>query len=202
MPELTTEIAAMRPVLLKLAMMQLRNQSWAEDVVSETTIAAIESAQRFEGRAQPRTWVVGILKHKIIDQLRRQSREVSIESSHDDDSVSSLEALYNDAGSRVAEPLEWGDPEQALRQQQFMDVLQQCIAHLPDTQGRAFMMREWLGYETAEICKTLGITANHCNVMLFRARMRLRECIENNWVGNRAGGEQRGPASTDAVITA
>ncbi len=184
MPELNDAIVEMRPVLLKLAMTQLRNNSWAEDVVSETMIAAIESAKRFAGRAKLRTWVVGILKHKIVDQLRRQSREVSTEAGRDDSDGNgdALEALYNETGSRVTEPLDWGDPELALRQQQFAVVLQQCLEHLPDTQGRAFLMREWLGYETAEICKTLGITANHCNVLLFRARLRLRECIEANWI--------------------
>jgi RNA polymerase sigma-70 factor (ECF subfamily) len=185
-------IAEMRPLLLKLAMLQLRNQPWAEDVVSETTIAAIESAKRFEGRAQLRTWVVGILKHKIVDHLRRQTREVSIDAG-DDGSGAALEDLFNDAGSRVAPPLEWGDPEKALTQQQFMEALQACIAQLPDAQGRAFLMREWLGCETEEICRTLGVTANHCNVLLFRARMRLRECIESRW------GEHRfGPRPVDA----
>lgn len=188
MPEFNDAIAEMRPVLLKLAMLQLRNRSWAEDVVSETMIAAIESAKGFAGRAKLRTWVVGILRHKIVDQLRRQWREVSIEAGREDGNGDALEALYNEAGSRVAEPLDWGDPELALMQEEFVVVLQQCLEHLPDTQGRAFLMREWLGYETAEICKTLGITANHCNVLLFRARLRLRECIESNWVQqNRAG---------------
>lgn len=183
---LSAAIAEMRPVLLKLAMLQLRNESWAEDVVSETTIAAIESAQRFDGRAQLRTWVVGILKHKIVDQLRRQSREVSIDAG-DDGSGAALEDLFDAAGSRVAAPLDWGDPEQALTQRQFIELLQRCLVQLPAAQGRAFLMREWLGCETEEICRTLGVKANHCNVLLFRARMRLRECIEARWVGHRVG---------------
>ncbi len=183
LPDLNAAFAEMRPVLLKLAMLQLRNQSWAEDVVSETMIAAIESAKGFEKRAQLRTWVVGILKHKIVDHLRRQAREVSIEAGGDSGVAKSIEDLYNESGSRVDAPLDWGDPEVALSQQQFMEVLQLCLSHLPAAQGRAFLMREWLECETAEICGALGITANHCNVMLFRARMRLRECIESNWVG-------------------
>jgi RNA polymerase sigma-70 factor (ECF subfamily) len=193
--ELNAAIAEMRPLLLKLAMLQLRNESWAEDVVSETTLAAIESAKRFEGRAQLRTWVVGILKHKIVDQLRRQSREVSIDADNDG-SASALESLFDAAGSRVSAPLDWGDPERALTQQQFIDVLQRCLGQLPDAQGRAFMMREWLGCETAEICRTLGVNANHCNVLLFRARMRLRECIESSWTGQRFGDRRAREAST------
>ena len=184
-PQLSAAIAEMRPILLKLAMLQLRNPSWAEDVVSETLIAALEGVRTFEARAQLRTWVVGILKHKIVDHLRRSSREVSIEANQDAGPAGSLEDLYNEAGSRLATPLEWSNPEQALTQQQFMDTLQRCIADLPQAQGRAFMMREWLGYDTDEICRTLGITANHCNVLLFRARMRLRECIESQWIGKR-----------------
>ncbi len=201
-PELNAAIAEMRPILLKLAMLQLRNPSWAEDVVSETLIAALEGAQRFEGRAQLRTWVVGILKHKIVDQLRRQSREVPIESGSEDDRSASLEDLYDNAGNRVAAPLDWGEPEQALTQQQFMDTLQKCIAGLPEAQGRAFMMREWLGYETEEICRTLEITANHCNVLLFRARMRLRECIEAQWIGDRPATRQGSARRPDAALAA
>lgn len=199
LPEIPAAIAEMRPMLLKLAMLQLRNPSWAEDVVSETTIAAIESAGSFDGRAKLRTWVVGILKHKIIDHLRRSSREVQIESDDDEAGAASIETLYDDAGSRVEAPLDWGDPERALTQQQFMDVLQECVAELPAVQGRAFMMREWMGYDTDEICRTLGITSNHCNVLLFRARLRLRECIESRWIGRRTGSARAVAAAAAAA---
>ena len=83
-------------------------------------------------------------------------------------------------------PLDWGDPEESLNRTQFFDVLQMCVEKLPTGLARIFMMREWLEYETAEICKELGITSTNCFVMLFRARMRLRECLEMSWFAGEA----------------
>ena len=176
-------LAELRPGLLRIARLQLRNDAWAEDVVSETLIAALEGRERFGGQSQVKTWVVGILKHKIIDHFRRGSREVSIDSVAEDAGDEAVEALFRADGHRVSRPLDWGDPEASLSQVQFFDVLQACIDRLPASLGRVFMMREWLEIETAEICKELGISATNCAVMMFRARMRLRECLEMNWFG-------------------
>jgi RNA polymerase sigma-70 factor (ECF subfamily) len=184
--DLNDALARLRPMLMRLAMLQLRNPALAEDVVSETLVAAIEQAARFEARSKLSTWVTAILKHKIIDQLRRQAREVAIDAQADDNAPDSIDGLYADEGSPAGAATDWGDPEQALSQRQFLELMQACLAQLPATQGRAFMMREWLELDTAEICSSLGISANHCNVMLFRARMRLRQCIERQWFGHAA----------------
>ncbi len=93
--------------------------------------------------------------------------------------------MFAASGHRVAEPQDWGDPEATLNQTQFLEVLQVCIDALPAALGRIFMMREWLEYETDQICKELGISSTNCFVMLYRARMRLRECMEINWLGTR-----------------
>ena len=178
-------LAALRPSLLAIARLQLRNDAWAEDAVSETMIAALEGARRFAAQSQVKTWVVGILKHKIIDQFRRARREVSTEAEVEAADVETFDELFAADGHRVSMPLEWGDPETSFERTQFFDVLQACIDHLPAALARIFMMREWLDYETAEICKELGITATNCFVMLYRARMRLRECLELNWFGTR-----------------
>lgn len=81
--------------------------------------------------------------------------------------------------------MDWGDPQEALASQQFIAMLQACVDDLPASLGRVFLLREWLEYETAEICKELGITATNCHVMLYRARMRLRECVETHWFARR-----------------
>jgi len=78
-------------------------------------------------------------------------------------------------------PKEWGDPEHALRERQFFDVLEACVQHLPGLQARVFMMREWLELETDEICKELTITSTNLWVLLHRARLRLRECLQSSW---------------------
>src|SRR5512147_1321789 len=153
---LSRSLEGLRPTLLKIARLQLRNDSWAEDVVSETLLAALESAASFAGGSQVKTWVVGILKHKIVDQLRRGGREVSVEAQMEAAGVESLDELYHPSGHRLNPPLEWGNPEATLSRSQFFEVLQACVEKLPANMGRIFMMREWLEYETEQICKELG----------------------------------------------
>ncbi|MSP97528.1 MAG: sigma-70 family RNA polymerase sigma factor [Betaproteobacteria bacterium] len=173
-----------RPQLLKYALLQLRNHAQAEDAVQETLIAALRGINGFAGGSTLRTWLTGILKHKIIDAIRKSSREVSLdrfESSADD-----MDGLFRPDGHYLDKPADWGDPEEALSRQRFFAVLEQCMESLPKATAQAFAMREVMGLETKEICETLGITASNCWVLLYRARMRLRECLERNWIG--AGG--------------
>ncbi len=175
-------LGALRPALLKIARRQLRNETWAEDVVSETLIAALESASSFAGQSQLKTWAVGILKHKIIDHFRRCGREIEADARMEAADVEDFDELFHPNGHFVNRPLPtWGDPEATLAQTQFLEILQICIDKLPANQGRIFMMREWLELETADICKELNISSTNAFVMLYRARMKLRECLEMNW---------------------
>ena len=184
--QLAHTLDSLRPTLLRIARLQLRNDTWAEDVVSETMIAALEGAADFAGQSQVKTWVVGILKHKIIDQFRKSSREVSVEAQMEAADVENFDELFLDNGHRVTPPTDWGDPEANLSRTQFLEILQLCIDKLPANLSRIFMMREWLEYETDQICKELAITSTNCFVMLYRARMRLRECLELNWLEGRS----------------
>ncbi|MBK9245072.1 MAG: sigma-70 family RNA polymerase sigma factor [Burkholderiales bacterium] len=181
-PRLHETLGELRPMLLKIARLQLRNDTWAEDVVSETMIAALEGARDFAGRSQLKTWVVGILKHKIVDQFRSHGREVSVEAQMEASEAESFDELFSESGHFRQRPLPgWGDPHDALSQNQFIEILQACVDKLPANLGRIFMMREWMELETDEVCKELGITSTNAFVMLYRARMRLRECLEANW---------------------
>jgi RNA polymerase sigma-70 factor (ECF subfamily) len=183
---LAQAVGDLRPTLLRIARLQLRNDTWAEDAVSETLISALEGVDRFGGQSQLKTWVVGILKHKIIDQFRRAGREISIEAATEAAQVESFDELYTPDDHRVNQPLDWGDPEAAYSRVQFFDVLQLCVDELPPALARVFMMREWLELDTAQICKEVGITATNCFVMLHRSRMRLRECLELRWFATEA----------------
>ncbi|HTT09991.1 MAG TPA: sigma-70 family RNA polymerase sigma factor [Burkholderiaceae bacterium] len=181
---LDATLAELRPMLLKLARLQLRNDTWAEDVVSETLVAALEGAARFGGQSQVKTWVVGILKHKIIDQFRRNDREISVDAAQEAAGAEDFDQLFVADGHFRDRPLPaWADPEASLDRSQFLEIVQACIDRLPAALGRIFMMREWLEYETDEICKEMRITSTNAFVMLYRARMRLRECLELNWFG-------------------
>lgn len=176
------QIEALRPVLLKYARLQLRNAAWAEDAVSDTVLAALEKPQAFAGQSQLKTWLIGVLKHKLIDQIRKNSRELSTSVSTDDgEDLDDL--LFAADGHWREAPHDWGNPEDALRQADFMKVLEACVDKLPGQQGRLFMMREWLELESDEICKELAITPTNLWVMLHRARLRLRECMQAGWFG-------------------
>jgi len=178
------ELESLRPQLLKYARLQLRNEAWAEDAVSETLLAALERPDGFAGRSQLKTWLVGVLKHKLVDQIRRNCRELST-SREDEEDLD--EQLFDSTGHWREAPGDWGsDPEAAQRQMDFMRVLEACVDKLPGQQGRLFMMREWLELESDEICKELCITPTNLWVMLHRARLRLRECLQSGWFGGEA----------------
>jgi RNA polymerase sigma-70 factor (ECF subfamily) len=178
---LESELAALQKPLLRFAQLQLRNDSLAEDVVSETLLALLEKPGSFEGRSSLRTYATGILKFKIIDVLRKRGREVHIEPLEEQTVDDALDALFAKDGHWQEPPPAWQQPEKALEQAQFFDVLQACVNRLPPKIGRVFMMREWLEREVEDICEELGITANNCGVMLYRARMALRECLGQGW---------------------
>ena len=178
-----TELAALHQPLLRFAKMQLRNDSLAEDVVSETMLAILEKPDNFEGRSSLRTYATGILKFKIIDVIRKKGREVHIEPLDEQSMDDAMDALFAKNGHWQEPPPAWQQPERALEQAQFFEQLQTCIDRLPAKIGRVFMMREWLERDVDDICTELDITSNHCGVLLYRARMQLRDCLERNWFG-------------------
>lgn len=183
--DLQTELNALRPDLLRFARLQLRDAAAAEDAVQETLLAALTGSHRFENRSSYKTWLVSILRNKIIDIIRKQSREVTATSLADDEEGDErlTEALFDRRGhwQAAAQPGRWADPEASFEQQQFWAVFESCLDHLPAKTARVFMMREFLGFETDEICKEAGISSTNCWVVLHRARLRLRTCLETNW---------------------
>lgn len=185
--DLSQALAAIRPVLLRYAMLQLRNDAQAQDVVQDTLLVALEKPHSFAGRSQLQTWLVGILKHKIIDQFRKGKREVQLDTNADDNDFESFEKLmYAQDGHLNASPPAWASPEGSLQEKQFFAVLEACVSKLPAQQGRVFMMREWLELPTEDICKELAITASNLWVVLHRARARLQECLNQNWTAQAA----------------
>jgi RNA polymerase sigma-70 factor (ECF subfamily) len=183
-------LEAHRPALTRYAMAQLRNHAQAEDAVQETMIAALRGGEGFAGDSSLRTWLTGILKHKIIDILRRASRERPLELDPGEASDADLSVLFQQDGHYVDRPATWGDPDAALEQKKFFAVLELCMEGLPENTARVFAMREIMGRETGEICADLGISQANCWVLLHRARLRLRECLEKNWFA--AGGARAG----------
>lgn len=181
MDDFRSRVQRERDYLLRYASLQLRDAHAAEDAVQETLVAALAGEAGFEGRANLRTWLTGILKHKIIDAIRRLSRDATTVSADADE----LDALFAGDGHWVDAPAAWADPDAALEQKRFFAALEMCLERLPQKIAQAFMMREHLGLETGEICKELAITPTHCWVLLYRARMALRECLEKEWFGRK-----------------
>ena len=177
--DILRQIEATRPTLMRLALLQLRNPTWAEDAVSETLLAAIEGAARFASQSKLQTWVVGILKNKVVDQLRLHQRECAYLASRDDDEIE--DAVFAPDGHFRDMPAVWGIPDQLVQQTQFVKVLEACMDALPGQLGRVFLMREWLEFDTAEICRELGLSSANVWQMLSRARLRLRECLQLRW---------------------
>lgn len=183
--ELVQEIGSHRGDLLRLARLQLRDAHLAEDVVQETLLAAFRSASSYEGRAKVKTWLVGILKFKIIDALRARSRAPTpVSDLAAELDTADLDALFDEGGTWRAKPREWEDPSHGVAQEDFERVLDGCLSKLPDHSARAFMLREMLGLATEEICGVLGVTRNNLNVLLYRGRLSLRRCLEIHWVAD------------------
>lgn len=184
MTSFEVQIVALQSYLFKFARLQLRNDAWAEDAVSETVLAALAKPQAFAQRSQLKTWLVGILKHKVIDALRHHSREISTSPLSDDDASDPMDYIAFKLDGHFQEPpAEWGNPEQEVSSRQFFEVLEACVHQLPTVQGRLFLMREWLELSSEEICKELQLTPTNLYVQLHRSRLRLRACLELNWFG-------------------
>jgi len=180
--DISAQLEAHRGYLFRVAKLQLRDDALAEDVVQETLLAAL-SGSGFSGKSSLKTWLTGILKHKIVDAIRRKQREPLLAGTFDDEcDIEDLDGLFRGPfSSWDSPPADWGDPEQALNQRQFFDVMDFCLEKLPPNTARVFMMREVMELESEEICKELAITTNNLWVILYRARMSLRECLEQNW---------------------
>src|SRR5688572_9635307 len=156
-----------RPYLLRYAALQLRDAHAAEDAVQDTLVAALAGQASFAGRANLRTWLTGILKHKIVDAIRRQAREPALPEGAEEDQEE-FDGLFSRHGHWDERPAAWSDPDGALEQQQFWRALVLCQERLPARTAQCFMLREHLGLETAEICKELAITPTNCWVILYR----------------------------------
>ncbi len=167
--------------LYRFALARLRDPHLAEDVVQETFLAAIKSPN-FAEQSAPRTWLTGILKHKIIDVMRKNVREVVVSDLMSDEDAN-MDEFFDEKGHWADKPQKWDMPEDALEQKQFLGVLQTCMEKLPTKLAQLFLMRDVHETDNEEICKELNISATNAWVMLYRARMGLRKCLEINWLG-------------------
>ena len=146
-----------RDKMMRFALYRLRNPAQAEDAVQEALVAAIEGLDGYGSSSSTLTWLTGILKHKIVDCVRKSARDRCEELDLD-----SLEASS-------------GNPEEAFSRSGFLHQVARCMDDLPARSARVFFLREVLGLNTAEVCAELSISTTNCSVLLHRAKTRLRE---------------------------
>ena len=181
------ELAALRPALLRYARLQVRDPAVAEDLVQATLLAALQARDGFRGEASPLTWATGILKRKLVDHWRGVARETPLPGDDDDGDAGLLDRLFAADGHWASPPRPWDDPEECLAQEGFLAVFEACLRGLAGQAGRVFALREVLELEPDEICKDLGLSKSNYWVLMHRARLRLRQCVEQGWIVNRGG---------------
>ena len=167
--------------LYRYALVRVRTAEVAQDLVQEVFLAALRANQSFAGRSSERTWLFGILKNKIVDYYRKLGRETSftdMEFLSDEFS----EKFVNGGWIHSDAPKEWKpEPDVVVHRSDFWVTMNSCLGKIPDRVAKVFMLREMDELSTREICKSLSITESNLWVMLHRARMALRECLERNW---------------------
>lgn len=177
-------ITDLRSQMLKFATLQLRDTNQAEDAVQEAFISAFKNCKSFNGKSAFKTWVFAILKNKVVDIIRGKSRYVAISDLQgDSDEQEDFSVLFEKSGhwKKEHKPSNWGDPENCFENEQFWLIFESCLNKLPSHHAQPFMMREFIGLESAEICKELALSTSNLHVVLYRARMGLQKCLEKNW---------------------
>lgn len=169
--------------LYRYAMSRVRNPTVAEDLVQETFLAAIQAQQSYGGRSSELTWLTGILRHKTLDFFRKSSR--AKEQPLDQEGTEDVDALFRPDGEWASPPGTWPSPQESLERDKFWSTMQGCVAALPEAMRRSFVLREFDGLESNAVAEVLNITTNNLWVVLSRARLRLRECLQKHlFTGN------------------
>lgn len=166
--------------LYRYALSRMRNPHEAENAVQETFLAALDARHQFSGRSTERTWLVGILKHKIIDQIRRTYREKPVSALQENEET--VNSFFDYVGHPKKFPSQWTpEPKQLLENKEFWKTLRTCLQKLPRLNMDAFLLREIEDMQSDLICKILNITPSNLWVIMHRTRLQLRECLEANW---------------------
>lgn len=163
--------------LYRYALSATRDPHQAEELVQDTLVTALQARTRYSGESAPRTWFIGILKNKLMDQFRRSFKQVSL----DDDDDADWEKAFNKRGHWADKPAHWGNPDELLERSEFRDLLMRCLALLPTRLSHLFWLREVMGEDTEFICKEMAISPTNLWTMLHRGRMGLRKCLDKNW---------------------
>ncbi len=175
--------------LYRYALTRVRKEDVAEDLVQDTLLAAVRTHQKFGARSTERSWLVGILKNKICDHFRKLGRETNFTdleffSAEQPDKFDDENYWIHERG-----PVDWKpEGEVAMKRAEFWQTLQDCLAKMPERVAQVFMLREMDDLPSKEVCAILNISEANLWVMLHRARMALRQCLEIHFFDGKGGG--------------
>ena len=173
--------------LYAFALLHLRDQHRAEDAVQETLLSALQARDRYTGSASIRTWLTGILKHKIADEFRRQARDVPASGSEEEAweraEAARVDRQFSDDGRWGHSLSDWGDPESHVSGRQFWELIERCLAALSPRAARLFVLRDLWEMDADAVCTELSITPSNLWTSLHRARLGMRQCLEENGLG-------------------
>lgn len=170
--------------LYRYALVRVRDTAVAEDLLQETLLAAIGSYQNHQGRSSERTWLVGIMKHKVVDYFRRIARAPEFQLDEEGEELDWFEktGAWQGHWREDQAPVSWPiDADRVLESREFREAFDRCLAQLPRQMAIAFTLREIDGMSSTEICEILGVTPNNLWVILHRGRAKLRHLLETEW---------------------
>lgn len=175
--------------LYHYALVRVRERSVAEDLVQETLLAAIGATESHEGRSSERTWLTGIMKHKVFDYFRRLVRtpELQMADKKEQCELDCFEqtGAWQGHWREDQAPMSWpSDAASLVESREFCETFDRCLLGLPPLMAMAFSLREIDGMSTPEICEILDVSPNHLSVILHRARAKLRQLLEVEWFRN------------------
>ena len=156
----------------------------AEDLVQETFLAGLKNLKTFKGDSSEYTWLVSILKRKIIDHYRQKASRATF--SVDNEKIRFKQSGFM-AGNWIKDkaPKAWSnDTVSAMESEEFMRILYYCIKYLPEKWASCFILRVIEEMPGEKVCKELDITSSNLWTILHRARLQLRDCLETNWFSN------------------
>ena len=182
------QIQTIRQQMLKFAVLQLRDEDLAEDVVQEALTKAYQHADSFRGAAALKTWFFAILKNQIIDLINYRRRTVTVSEVYDGDEDEDPNVFFDQAGHWDRNnflPTAWQEPPEQVYKKEFWVIFEACLEHLPAQQARVFMMREYFEMKSEQICQECDLSTSNLHVLLYRARLQLQACLTRNWFDNK-----------------
>jgi RNA polymerase sigma-70 factor (TIGR02943 family) len=168
--------------LFRFALSKVGETELAEDLIQETFISGIKGMSNFKGKSSEKTWLISILRNKIIDHYRKRA------SSKESYNADLSEEYFDENGGWKADstPGSWKlDFSTEIERTEFRDILGRCMGKLSDTAAAIFAMKNMEGYSSKEICKELNISSSNYWVQMHRSKLQLRTCLENNWIEKR-----------------